>query len=323
MRHIALAAVALSVLAGCGAPPPKTDNVIDETSKLLPPPKNGIQLVMPKEEIIKAGGDQMWCWVPEVPAGTTDSDHLVTIASGAQGGGGHHLFVFMAAIPRKTGDVFDCTQVEEMVTLRPLIAPLSPTSPTFGKVLPEGYAIRMPAGAQLVVQSHYVNIKTEAIKIRDVVNLEFADDATTVKEAAYWTETSTGFSIPTGEHKVTDNCTMHGDLTVLSVLGHMHEWGKKFTFNVTPAGGTAPTTPTYAVDDWTAQYRDSPPLTLYPDNQPLVLHDGDVLTMTCEWNNDTGGDLTFPHEMCTTFGAYSPVRPEGFFSCDPAETVTF
>jgi hypothetical protein len=322
MRLLAIAVPALLALA-CGQQPPKSSDVIDETAKPLPPPTHGVQLVMPKEATIKAGGDQMWCWVPEVPAGTLDTDQLVTVAAGSQGGGGHHLFVFMTLVPRKTGDIFDCTQVEQMVTMQPLVAPLSPTSPTFGKVLPEGYAIRIPAGAQLVVQSHYVNIKTQPIAIKDMVNLEFAEDPSTVTEAAYWTESSTSFDIPNGQHKVTDVCTMHGDLTVLSVLGHMHEWGKKFSFTVTPKGGQTPATPTYSVDEWTAAFRDSPPLTVYPANQPLTLHDGDVLTMTCEWNNDTNSDLTFPHEMCTTFGAYAPVRPEGFFSCDPAETVTF
>ncbi|HEY4223276.1 MAG TPA: hypothetical protein VGO62_18085 [Myxococcota bacterium] len=313
---VTASAFALAAVA-CGNPSTdkNVDNAIDERAALLPTPANGLALVMPVDKVIPAGGDQMWCWVPELPAGALAADQLVVHADGAQGAGGHHVFVYMSAIPRKAGDVFDCTNVEEMVTMTPLLAPVTASSPTFGKTLPPGYAIRMPKDATLVVQSHYVNVKDQAIRIKDNVTLTYADPGADVVEAAYWTQSLTDFSIPEGEHSITTTCQMQGDLAALSVLGHMHEWGKNFSFTVTPAAG-GDAAPIYSVPDWTAQYRDSPPLTVYPEGQPLVMHDGDTLTMTCAYNNDTGADLKFPFEMCTTFGAYAPARPDGFVLCD-------
>lgn len=305
---------------GCpeAPPPPPPVDTLDERAELLAPPANGVQLVGP-EATIEGGADKMLCWVPDIVA--PDVDTLVKHADGAQGAAGHHLFVFMTLIPRHAGDVFDCTQVEQMVTLVPLMSPITPTSPTFGQTMPAGYAIRWPANAQLVVQSHYVNVNPQAVLIRDNVNLNFVDPGEPVIEAAYYTESVVDFSIPPGRHTITTTCTMSGDLAALSLLGHMHEWGKAFSFTQTAAAGGPPAA-IYGVDAWTAEYRDSPPLTVYPAGQPLVFHDGDVLTMTCEYDNDTGGALTFPHEMCTTFGAYAPARPEGFVSCDPTtETI--
>src|SRR5207248_1341275 len=99
-----------------GQEPPKVD-FLDERVAIPAKPANGVQLVMP-EETLAAGGDKMFCWVGDYSA---PQDELIVQADGLQGKAGHHIFIFTSVIPRKAGDVFDCTSNESMATLEPLM----------------------------------------------------------------------------------------------------------------------------------------------------------------------------------------------------------
>ena len=41
---------------------------------------------------------------------------------------------------------------------------------------------------------------------------------------------------------------------------------------------------------------------------PLVLHAGDEIRMTCDWQNTEDRPLAFPSEMCIGYGLYFPDR---------------
>ena len=63
----------------------------------------------------------------------------------------------------------------------------------------------------------------------------------------------------------------------------------------------------YSVPEWDPVLRDAP---TYVDFAPgeFVLEPDDKLTTRCEWNNDGDEPLSFPHEMCVTFGMAYPSR---------------
>src|SRR6185295_14281342 len=106
-------ALALS-LAGCSFP------VNDRVT--VPPPlsaSEGLQFVMP-DTVIPAGAERMTCWVPDY---TPDQDYEVASFEPLQGVYGHHVLAMVSGIPRKAGQVFDCTDAEDMASLRPLILP--------------------------------------------------------------------------------------------------------------------------------------------------------------------------------------------------------
>jgi hypothetical protein len=321
MRHtiVPLVSFVLASAVACGAPPPTKGAPVDERAKLLAKPANGFTAQMPTAHVIPGGGDQQLCWVPAVPASAAASDQLVVNVDGAQGSGGHHIFVFQSEIPRKAGEEFDCTGMDQMATLLPFLVSRTPNIPSTGKIMPEGYAVRMKAGVTLVVQSHYVNVKPEPILVQDNVAVSFADDPASVTEAAYYAQNVDSFDIPPGVHAITESCTMQGDLPALTLLGHMHEWGKSFSYTITPAGGAESTL--YTVPEWNASFRDNAPVTIYPVGQPLVIHDGDTLTLHCQYNNDTGKNLAFPDEMCAVFGAYAPARADGFVVCGGGSAI--
>ena len=308
--RIIVAVIPLFAVA-CGAPPPPPSDTLDERVEIPDAPTNGLQLVMPESEI-GAGEDKQLCWVGPAAG---DTDQLIESAVGFQGKAGHHTFVFTTVIPRHAGDIFDCTASEAMVTIKPLMAPLVGKNIGLAKLVPDGYAIRLKAGQQIVIQSHYVNVNTKPIKVRDVVNVNFTNPGESRIEAGYFTMYVDGMSIPAGDHSVIATTTIPTDIPALGLLGHMHEWGK--SFSLVRGGETL-----YSVESWNASLRDSPPVNQYPPATPLVLHTGDVLTTTCEYNNDTGAPLTDPHEMCVYFGSYAPVIPGSeFIQIEPDSKV--
>jgi hypothetical protein len=58
--------------------------------------------------------------------------------------------------------------------------------------------------------------------------------------------------------------------------------------------------------------RDNPEIRTWTD--PLHLDAGDVLRMTCAWDNDTDLPLGWPEEMCVGLMYYGPGR--GWLTCD-------
>lgn len=128
MRTLLLPALALSLFAAACAPDTGQgigqNAVIDRRVGVPEPPVEGkgVQFVMP-ETIIPAGEEKMMCWIPDwVP----ERDYLVRSFIGLQGGMGHHIVALTSGIPREAGTTFDCTELEAMVALEPLLVPDNP-----------------------------------------------------------------------------------------------------------------------------------------------------------------------------------------------------
>ena len=59
--------------------------------------------------------------------------------------------------------------------------------------------------------------------------------------------------------------------------------------------------PFYTADPWRPVFRDLPPVELFFE-QPRPFSAGTISRTRCVWQNDTGRTLTFPEEMCSSFG---------------------
>jgi hypothetical protein len=306
----ALASVSLAVL-GCD-PPESVDDVIDQRVAIPEPPANGLQVVGPDIEI-PPGEDQMWCWVPEMPA--RDADVLVDRFETFQGGAGHHLLAMRSIIPRQPGEIFDCTSLDNMSTVRPLFTPNTSNSEGTFNLLTSDFAVRLPKDAQIVMQSHYVNVNLEPIVVRDVGHLLFLPDDEERIEANYFALHDGAFSVPPTNERYTHStdCVLEEPMQFASIIGHMHEWGKRIVIEKIDGEGAIETI--YEVAEWHAGLRDAPPVTHYPLDNALSLEAGDTLRLTCEWENDTDEALGFPNEMCDSMLVYYPARPEGFIIC--------
>ncbi len=101
-------------------------------------------------------------------------------------------------------------------------------------------------------------------------------------------------------------------MSIHSLLGHTHDWGVLFEFEVEKQGQERELL-YHATDGPTL--RDTPEIIQY--DPPLLLEPGDKVHIKCHWTNTTGHDLTWPEEMCVAFMYYSPGT--GFMICDSGD----
>jgi rRNA processing protein Gar1 len=307
---LATAAFALPVVAASCASPDADEVAVVDMKATAPDVVNGFQIKAPTTRV-EVGSDIETCFVPDL---TFDRDVYVLQADAYQGPVGHHVQLYGSAIPRRKGEVFDCSDLATMSTLLPLVTPNFPLVERDNKTqLPDNFYVRIPAGSLIVMQSHYVNYTDSPIEVADIVNIETVDDVTGMTESSYFVVSDNTFTVPEGQSTNTYECDVVEDVQLLYGFGHMHEQGKVFRIERTPAGGTTETL--YSVDPWTAEYRDYAPIERYAVDAPLVLHAGDHLTMTCEYDNTKGEPLAWPREMCVFFSSYFPAKPEGFLLC--------
>jgi hypothetical protein len=313
MRTLVLTPIVAVALAACGASSSDGPQVVDMRAS-APDVAHGIQLVAPTTRV-EVGQDVELCFVPDV---TFDRDVYVVQADAYQGAVGHHVQLYGSAVPRKKGETFDCSDLATMSTLLPLVTPNLPQKATDNKAqLPDDFYVRIPAGSLIVMQSHYVNYTDSPIEVADILNIETVDDVAGMTEASYFVLSDNTFTLPEGASSVTYDCEVAADTAILFGFGHMHEQGRRIQLERVAAGAAAGTTPEvlYSVDAWTAEYRDYAPVNRYDVASPLQLRAGDRLTLTCDYDNATGGELDWPHEMCVFFSAYFPANPDGFLFC--------
>ena len=311
---IAAVAPALPSCATDAAPAPV---VLDQKAKNIPVIDAAKQRMIKGPVIkMKPGEDKMLCWVPDwIP----DKDYHVSKSLVLQGSMGHHLVTMKSDDPMKPGTVFECSGVGDMINLRPLILPDNSTKKTLD-VMPPGHAVKLPKGASIVMQSHYVNVSGKDMEFQDVAILDLSDQPPAV-EVGYLIVNDSKINIPVGQTwSHTSKCKVAYDINILATLGHMHEWGTDITVNIVPPGAdpAKPEAPQlmYQVPKWLAEYRDSGPLTQYKDaTKPMVVKAGSTIEVTCTWKNTETKPIIYPHEMCVSVSYYYPSK--GLLLCDP------
>jgi len=294
-------ALALS-LAGCSFP------VNDRVT--VPPPlsaSEGLQFVMP-DTVIPAGAERMTCWVPDY---TPDQDYEVASFEPLQGVYGHHVLAMVSGIPRKAGQVFDCTDAEDMASLRPLILPDRGESQA---LLPPGFAVKLPKDARIVFQSHHINTSEHDLVEADVARLHFAPAGSNPTLAGYFIMNSSQQNLAAHtQGQVTLTCSPPQQLQALAVVGHMHYLGTSISLTRVRGGDT---NTLYSVSQWQPQFRDLPPVNVYPPSAPLTMEPTDTYTLTCNYDNQTDATVKFPTEMCASIAYYFPALPEATVLCE-------
>ncbi len=104
-------------------------------------------------------GDSFECYYTDIK---TDRSIYVNSSTGKQGLGGHHLTIYYATVAQDVGH-HPCIDVE-MAELRQVGAARRHRSPP-------GVAVEVPAGKQLVVQTHYINASGKARDVEDEITV--------------------------------------------------------------------------------------------------------------------------------------------------------
>jgi len=273
------------------------------------PPANGVQYRMPDLEI-PPYTDAMYCLF-----GTYEGEDvgISTVETFQDPDYGHHVILLgtsadVAEYP--DGAVVDCSTEDtlDMDDLSPLFIPAGAgdeDAELGDMALPEGMAIKYKTGARWILQSHYINPTDTPMVTSDAVNVGFIDAAEVETWVAPFVNNVMDVDLaPQQETTTVMQCTWDREVSLLFLLGHMHEWGTSFSLDwIHAADGSEERI--YEVEDWRVDYRDEPPVTLYETGEMTVLP-GDVFRTTCTWFNDTDETMGFPAEMCTSTGLVYP-----------------
>jgi len=282
-------------LKDCFPPAPNTEDVM--------------RLYTPKMEI-PAASESLICSPLTLDI---DTDILLKGAQGLQMEGGHHIAVYV-----RDGHVeeepHECTDTD-MLTLRFVVG--AGGAGAASTQLPPGTALRVQAGQQIVIQSHYINTAADARVVMDAVELLTVDPDTEPAIADALVIHHADFTVPplAVDHEAVNECTIEEDLDVHLLLGHTHDFGVFLQLEHIQEGGE--TTVLYTGYDGPLM-RDDPEITLYGD-PPLQINAGDKLRITCRWTNPGSVPLGFPEEMCVAFMYYTP--GQGFLICDAGDGV--
>jgi hypothetical protein len=161
--------------------------------------------------------------------------------------------------------------------------------------MPEGVAVKIPAGKQLVFGLHLLNASAEPLSGHSGIDGVTPDPSKVVSEAEIVIAAVLSLDIPPGKGITqSGTCTMVADTTVFAVLPHMHRTGVHITATAAPAdAGVVPLLDTkYVFTDQEYRMVD-----------PLPLRRGDKINLTCTYDNpgpDTlkFGESTTKNEMC-------------------------
>ncbi len=270
------------------APTPASPGVIDVRVEVPAAEEGYFDLVGP-EYTIEPYTEVMYC---SYITNTTGTDLIVPYVDGLQGEYGHHVVLLATDVEKPDGTTEDCSSATSMANLHAyVIADLE---------LPAGAAVRIPGDVQFVMQSHYVNTTGTPILTRDVMRFTVVTESEVEQYAAPFAATSLGFELPPME--TTDlsfDCEFPEDISMSLVGPHMHEWGTYFETLIGPTEDELETV--LLVDPWRTEYRDDPPIQLFLEN-PKPVSAGSIVRTRCVWYNDTNEPITFPEEMCATFG---------------------
>lgn len=224
-----------------------------------------------------------------------------------QSTGGHHATLYAARMPKPAG-THVCNE-DDMVNAR-LIAPggADKAAATSFSGFPDGLAFRIPAGSQLLAQTHWINATGKAMDGQAVFYLKAVPSSANTMPADLFTAVSTQISVPPGQTAtVVTACTFKETLNFFMLNGHAHHWATHLDVQVIDAQGAATQIYKY---DWQPEFEFNPPLNVYSKEQPLVIAAGQQLKTTCVYDNTTTSDIVFPKEMCVGDGFYFPGRGE-------------
>lgn len=237
-----------------------------------------------------------------------DEDMLIDAVRGQQMGGGHHIAIFLANSPSNDFEPGPCTD-EEMTNFRFLAG--AGGGGGQDTEMPDGSALRIEDGQQIVMQSHYINTADEPRTVMDAADLYLTDEAGVDAVVDSFAVISSDWEIPaeTDDFSVQTECTVDEPMDIYMLLGHTHEYGILFEFELIRDGEDEPELLYHATDG--PRLRDDPEIKMY--DPPMELDEGDTFRMTCKWDNPHDRMVTWPEEMCIALMYYGPGR--GWLTC--------
>lgn len=256
------------------------------------------------EFVVPAGKEIQSCYYTTLP---NADEVFVRQFDATQAVGGHHVIIMQPLTPMPDGTIEDCTEGDAMVKYIPLVL----SSELNHLDLPDGLAVPLPAHAQVVLQSHYINTTPNDIRAKDVVDLKFRDPSEHFERLGFWATSVLDLNIPPAQISTLKyKCAVEKDMKVVSLIGHMHDNGYQLSIDIGPASAVQRI---YTIDQWESGFRDRPPNKTWTTSDPFQVHAGDEIDVACTWDSKATQTLHFPAEMCASNAWYFPA--DGSVTC--------
>ncbi len=167
---------------------------------------------------------------------TLDGDaYLARFAPDHQGAGTHHTLLTIADEAGPDG-VSDCSGFDNGS------AALYATGYGTGEwALPDGVAVRVPAGAQLLLNIHLLNTSSQIIEgVSGTAVYALAPDAVQARAEVVLAGKTVGLEVIPGASEQLGTCTFEGAAQIHGVMPHMHARGSHFRLTAQRAAGDLP-----------------------------------------------------------------------------------
>ncbi len=207
----------------------------------------------------------------------------------------HHIGVYYTTSDEPDGS-FDCPEL-----VRDNWMPLYVGGIDIGDLtMPEGSAIKLGKGKQILVQLHLLNSTNDAVADKSTIVFETSDAQDLIGAGIYGFD-NRAIAIPPGGSNVEvhQQCKMPKAMDVFAVNGHMHTLGRQIEFS----RGELPGEEVLYDAKW--EFEDQPTVPL-----KLQVNKGDLMNVRCWFDNPGAVDVTYGEssltEMCAFVLYYTP-----------------
>jgi hypothetical protein len=233
-----------------------------------------------------------------------DRDLDLVDVRGSQTVGGHHAILYSSPDTQAVGTNRPW-QAADQITAR-FLGGAGGEGITDGSALPDGAVLRIPAGSGLFIQSHYLNATDDVIAASSTIEIKVADPSPDVTVLSMFVSSTLSIDVPPGVSEKVLGCPIEADTPLVMYVNHIHETGTSVSTVLRAPDGTEQ----MVKDDpaWNYEWSTDPNFAVTQIDAPMLAPVGATLETRCTWNNQTGGALAFPDEMCGFIGFYIGAR---------------
>ncbi len=158
---------------------------------------------------------------------------------------------------------------------------------------PQGVAMKIAAGQQILLNLHLYNVSENPITSRAGTLIKTIPAGDVEQEAEMVFAGNIQFTIPNGgESTVQGQCTFNQDATIMTVWPHMHQYGTHIKVVVERSGGD--------------QVIHDAPFTFFEQTNwmmepPVQVSSGDRVRVTCTYMNTSGSPIGFGTDLGDDF----------------------
>ncbi len=312
MKPIASALVTgILGFAGCATEPSGPEVLPDLT--VPDAPDNGVQVITPIVHDLVPGSDTEMCTWTDVFI-DEDTDVKSTISYQTEPPG-HHMVVYYTTDTQPPNTTRECTDTD-MASFRFLTGGGANGEM---KTVPGDLVYRIPAGAQLVVNHHYLNATDDTLDGQSMININFAAPGTVHVPSGSIAFLDTNLHVQPGHFEFDTECDIDRQFDLWYAIPHMHQWGSNIQINLIQNGESKQLFDT----PWDPSFTFEPPAMELDPSQPMTVKSGDKLQVHCEFDNDSGRVLDFGFEMCVAYAQFVDADGLGSWACNNNHWDTF